>query len=104
MKQGTTVRGIAKNLVSFGKVLIKFRILGIIFKYLILIFIVLIKQDENDDNASNTAISQQSPSNRMLQATLEEAQKARKPSYKTNYKSATKKETSAIFQLVFVNE
>lgn len=101
MKQGTTVRGIAKNLVSFGKVLVKFRILGIIFKYLILIFIVLIKQDENDDNASNTAIS---PSNRMLQATLEEAQKARKPSYKTNYKSATKKETSAIFQLVFVNE
>lgn len=67
-------------------------------------FIALIKQDETDDNAPHTAISQHGPSKRMLQATLEEAQKARKPSYKTNYKSAVKKETSTIFQLVFVQK
>lgn len=37
-------------------------------------------------------------SQRLLEATLQKAQKARKPSYKANYKTTTRKEASTIFQ------
>lgn len=58
---------------------------------------------DDDETHYQTHESQQSQYKKIkleenLEATLEEAQKARKPSYKAHYKTAVRKEASQIFQ------